>query len=117
DGGLAPYPAMHARLSERAQVVRQSREHVAAVAPEILLGVRQRSIQARRDLVGGRNRLVEGQGGLAQLVTLARGLARRDYRAHHVGIVEAQLRRALDGAVGGGHLGGASRVPAGGSAG
>src|SRR5208282_5146221 len=111
DGGFATYPAIGARLSARPQIVRQSGEHVAAIAPEILLGIREGGIQAQRNPVGRGNRLVERQSGFSQFVALAHGLFGWHQRAHHVAVVEAQLRRALDSAIGGGHLGGASRMP------
>src|SRR5208283_1504945 len=114
DGGFATYPAIGAWLGERTQIVRQAREHVAAIAPEILLGVREAVIRAHRNLVGRGNCLVERQGGFAQLVALARSLFGRHREAHRVAIVKAQLRRALDSAIGSGHLGGASRMPSGG---
>ena len=105
---------MDAGSFERAEIVGQPREHVAAVAPQILLGFCHASIRARRDLVGRGNRLIEREHGFSQLDAFARGFFRRHDEAHDIGIVEAQLRRALDRAVSGGHLGRALRMTAGG---
>ena len=64
---------MDARLFARPDVVAKPREHVAAVVPQILLGVGERVPQLRAICIGRGNRMVEYQRGFDEFVAFARG--------------------------------------------